>query len=379
LQHIDGDMTGKNEYKPIKAFHPGITLRDKLSEMEMSIKEFAVRTEKPEKTINAVLTGASSVTPDMAIAFEQVTRIPAHFWLNLQRSFDEYLARKKREECFQDPHNQEWASRFPYAKMASKGWVPATRSSSEKVKNLLDYFGITSTKAWEDYFLRQELKVSFRISLANAKDPYAVSAWLRRGELLASEQAVEQPYCSVDLKQAIPVFLKLVEEQPDDFADRLVRACTEVGVKLVFVPHIQHAPVNGCVRWIGDTPCIQLTDRQKRNDVFWFSFFHEIGHILLHGKKDIFLEDDYFRANERNKEDEADQFASRTLLPVQAECDIVNAGDFTPSAIMKYAEKYHTHPAIIVGRLQFRGLIPFDSPLNKLVDHLSVNEAMNDN
>ena len=86
-------MTGKNEYKPIKAFHPGITLRDKLSEMEMSIKEFAVRTAKPEKTINAVLTGASSVTPDMAIAFEQVTRIPAHFWLNLQRSFDEYLAR----------------------------------------------------------------------------------------------------------------------------------------------------------------------------------------------------------------------------------------------------------------------------------------------
>lgn len=42
--------------------------------------------------------------------------------------------------------------------------------------------------------------------------------------------------------------------------------------------------------WLDDTPFIQLTGRFKRNDVFWFTFFHEAGHILLHGKKDVFLE-----------------------------------------------------------------------------------------
>ena len=81
-------------YRPVKAFHPGGTLREKLEEMEMSVKEFALRTSKPEKTIKAVLNGVSSLTPDMSIAFEQVTGIPARMWLNLQRNFDEYNARQ---------------------------------------------------------------------------------------------------------------------------------------------------------------------------------------------------------------------------------------------------------------------------------------------
>ena len=67
--------------------------------MGMSVKEFAIRTDKPEKTINAVLKGDSSVTPDMAVAFEIVTGIPASFWMNKQQNYNEYVARKKREEA----------------------------------------------------------------------------------------------------------------------------------------------------------------------------------------------------------------------------------------------------------------------------------------
>ena len=65
--------------------------------MGMSVKEFAVRTSKPEKTIFAVIGGKSSVTSDMAVAFESVTKIPAHFWLNIQRGYDEYVARQKEK------------------------------------------------------------------------------------------------------------------------------------------------------------------------------------------------------------------------------------------------------------------------------------------
>lgn len=92
-------MVQKKRFKAVYAFHPGITLREKLEEMGMSVKEFAVRTSKPEKTINAVLMGDSSLTPDMAVAFEQITLIPAHMWLNLQRNYDDYLARQK-SSCY---------------------------------------------------------------------------------------------------------------------------------------------------------------------------------------------------------------------------------------------------------------------------------------
>lgn len=84
-------------FEPAKlptVYHPGETLDEKLQEMGMSVKEFALRVSKPEKTIIAVLKGKSSVTPDMAVAFEMVTKIPANLWLNLQRSYDEFIARK---------------------------------------------------------------------------------------------------------------------------------------------------------------------------------------------------------------------------------------------------------------------------------------------
>ena len=89
-------MMAVSKFIPAVAFHPGVTLAEKLKEIDMSIKEFALRASKPEKTIHAVIKGESSVTSDMAVAFENVTRIPAHFWLNKQRNYDEYQARAKR-------------------------------------------------------------------------------------------------------------------------------------------------------------------------------------------------------------------------------------------------------------------------------------------
>jgi len=88
----------ENQYIPQVVFHPGETLSEKLAEMKMGPKEFAMRTDKPEKTINAVLKGESSITPDMAVQFESVTKIPAHSWMSKQRSFDEYQARERQRE-----------------------------------------------------------------------------------------------------------------------------------------------------------------------------------------------------------------------------------------------------------------------------------------
>ena len=90
--------TKENQYTPQIAFHPGVTLKEKMDEINMGPKEFAVRTGKPEKTIIAVIKGESSITADMAVQFESSTSIPARFWMKMQREYDEYLARQKRHE-----------------------------------------------------------------------------------------------------------------------------------------------------------------------------------------------------------------------------------------------------------------------------------------
>ena len=361
-------MAQKKKFRAVYAFHPGTTLREKLDEMGMSVKEFAVRTSKPEKTINAVLMGNSSLTPDMAVAFEQITMIPAHMWLNLQRNYDEFMARKKRESILNDEDTIAWARCFPYSIMAKLGWVPATRNIGEKITNLLSFFKITAASAWTNLFLNQALKSEFRLSLSGTKDPYAISAWLRQGEILANNTHTKNSYSAECLKENLSQMLKLSQLQPDDFDSQLKELCSDAGVKLIYINHIPHAPVNGCARWIDDSPCIQMTDRQKRNDVFWFSFFHEIGHILMHGKKDVFLEDDEYNDQQKDKELEADNFASGILLDKKKEQAIVReiAGKIIrEDVIIQLAKKFQTHPAIIVGRLQHLQLLPQNSVLNK--------------
>jgi addiction module HigA family antidote len=349
-------MAKQNQYFPSVVFHPGETLAEKLEEMEMGPKEFALRTGKPEKTIIAVLKGESSITPDMAVQFENVTRIPAHFWMNHQRGYDEYIAREKRQTVIQEA--LAWAKQFPLADMIKKGWLPQVATIEEKTMEMLAFFGFSNHTAWEDYYFKQQLKVAFRISLAQTKEPYAISAWLRKGELQAAELEAND-YSEKKFKEALPELKSIMANHPEGFFNQLQSICLEAGVKVVHTPCINKAPISGSTRWLNDTPFIQLTGRYNRNDSFWFTFFHEAGHILLHGKKDIFLENLDYSDKDFEKEKEADLFAVKWTMTDDEEAEILAAAPISEEDIRNFAKQFTTHPAIIIGRLQHKKLIPY--------------------
>ncbi|MCU7549324.1 HigA family addiction module antitoxin [Chitinophagaceae bacterium LB-8] len=349
-------MAKRNEYFPQSVPHPGETLSEKLDELGMGPKEFAVRTGKPEKTITAILKGESSVTADMAVLFEDVLKIPAHFWLNNQRNYDEYLAREKRKAVIEEAVS--WARLFPVADMVKKSWLTSGTTIQEKAAAMLSFFGFSSHAAWEDYYFKQQLKVAFRISLANTNEPYSISAWLRKGELQAAELEAN-PYDEKAFKEALPVLKTIMATHPANFFDQLQTICLSAGVKVVHTPCLPKAPINGSTRWLNDTPLIQLSCRYNRNDGFWFTFFHEAGHILLHGKKDIFLEKVEYSEKDKVKEQQADDFAVRWTLKEEEEEEIVAAAPLSEQDITSFATKFNTHPAIIIGRLQFKKLIPY--------------------
>ena len=345
----------QNQYNPQIAFHPGRTLADKLEELGMGPKEFAIRTGKPEKTIIAVLKGASSITPEMAVLFEQVLHIPAHFWLNKQRNYDEFLARQAYEKVLDE--SSTWVQCFPYKKMVELGWIAPKKSLPEQAQTLLAFFGVSTHLAWEAYYLHPKLKVSFRISLAHTKAPHAISAWLRQGELQAETVRVGT-YVEKKLISSLPLLKALMVDHPQNLFQQIQQICGEAGVKVVHTPCLPQAPIHGCTRWIKDNPLIQLTGRYKRNDIFWFTFFHEIGHILLHGKKEIFLENTNYEGEDKQKENEADDFAVKWTFSKQQEQKMVDYGIFTLEDIARFAQSYQTHPAMIIGRLRYRGLVP---------------------
>ncbi|HAX49310.1 MAG TPA: HigA family addiction module antitoxin [Ignavibacteria bacterium] len=341
-------MNKINEYNPQLVLHPSETLKEKLEEIGIGPKEFALRTDKPEKTITAILNGSSSITPDMAVQFENVLGIPAHFWLNKQRSYDEFLAREKRKTVVKQALS--WAAKFPVSDMCKKHWIQNVNNNEEKAISLLYFFGFSNHKAWESYYYNRELKVAFRISLAHVNEPYAISAWLRKGELQASELKASS-FTEKKLKGCLKDLKNIMVHQDSNFFSTVQNICLNAGVKVVHTPCLPKAPINGAARWINDTPLIQLSNRYKRNDIFWFTLFHEIGHILLHGKKDIFLEDIEYPNLDTKKEVEANEFAGNVVLTEEQYSEALNLKRFSVAAIIALAEKFNTHPAIIIGRL----------------------------
>jgi len=351
------NMATTNHYTPRNVSHPGVTLSAKIQEMEMSIREFAVRAAKPEKTILAVIRGDSSITPDMAVIFENVTQIPSHFWMARQRNYDEAMARKRMAQRVEA--SSDWVESFPIKQMVKYGWLQPFTDLVSKTKALLQFFAVTSPKAWENFYMNQQLKVAFRISLRSTIEPFAISAWLRQGDRQAERLELSNEYSEKQLRLMLPRMKSLMVEKPEDWATQLQKLCADCGVKLIYTPALPKAPINGATRWIASKyPCIQISSTEKRYDIFWFSFFHEIGHILLHGKKEFFLENVEYDNKEAEKEIEADNFSANTLLTLEQEEEIVANGDYTPKAIHAYAKKFATHSSIIVGRLQHHRLIP---------------------
>ena len=347
-----------NQFTPSIVFHPAETLREKLTEMGMSIKEFALRTGKPEKTIIAVLNEESSLTPEMAVLFENVTRITASFWINKQARYNEYIARKKQEEALSA--SLAWAKEFPYSEMAKNNWVPPTRNIEEKTHHLLSFFGVASHIGWENLYMQSELKVAAYTSLKHTHEAHSISAWLRQGELQASNVEVP-PFDVKRLKDNIPAMRQLMVEHPVDFFAKLRKLCLEAGVILLFTPKLPKVPLSGSTRWINDTPLIQLTARYGQNDRFWFTFFHEVGHIILHGKKYISLENVDFAAADAQKEMEAHDFAVKHTFSKEQENKLLkeHPTSITANDIVQYAKEFKTHPAMIIGRLQYLQLLSY--------------------
>ena len=291
-------------------YHPGETLEEKLQEMGMGVKEFATRVSKPEKTIIAVLKGKSSITPDMALSFELVTRIPADMWLRYQKNYDEYIARKKREKTLQE--GLTWAEKFPLDEIRRLGWLTKFGSLGGQPKDIVEtlclFFSVSSPKGWEDFYLNQRLRVAFRITLAESCDPYALSAWLRQGEIQADEISLPTKYTAKALKNALTAISEVRKSAEAEYENTISALLADAGVKLIFTETLTPAPVKGSSRYIGGVPCIQLSKSFDSADDFWHTLFHEIGHIILHGKKDIFIENVEYGDKNPEKEREADEF-----------------------------------------------------------------------
>jgi HTH-type transcriptional regulator/antitoxin HigA len=326
----------------------------------MTQAELAQRTGRPKKTINEIIKGKAAIMPDTAIQLERALGVPASFWNNLERNYQETLARLREEEQLQS--QIELLKSFPVASLVKKGWLPKVKSEVEKLKALLNFFGVAGISEWQDLWERSQ--PVFRKSMAFESNRAAVAAWLRKGELKAI-QRVCKPYKETALRAALNAIRGLSGETPEGFEPEMERLCAEAGVAVVFVPELPGTHLYGATRWIRSTKAlIQLSLRGKSDDHLWFTFFHEAGHILLHGKKEVFIEAKEEGCREiggSEKEQEANRFSQDLLIPPDKYKAFIVAGRISETDIQRFAKEIGIAPGIVVGRLQHDKVIPFSA------------------
>jgi addiction module HigA family antidote len=339
-------------YVPDIVSPPGETLVDILNEKGMSQAELAERTGRPKKTINEIVKGKAIITSETAIQLERVLGVEASFWAAREANYRAHLARL--EETKQLEKHAGWPLKFPLEEMRRLGWISRKVSGVDLVRAMLDFFGIASPANFDPvYAMGTNL---FRKSQKHIVDEFALAAWLRKGELEAINEACA-PFDRQRFLTAINDARKLSLCPPEEFVPRLQQLFRSAGVVVAFVPELSKIRTNGATKWVSpDRALIQLSLRYKRADVLWFTFFHEAGHILHHGKKDMFVELDSPTINE--KEHEADAFAREILIPSRQFDAFVASGSYSKSSIEEFAATLGIHPGIVVGRLQHERLIP---------------------
>lgn len=335
-------MAQNNFYSPDTAIHPGISLRDELDFSGISQKDLSARIGVSTKHISQIINGVEPITPETALKLERVLRTPASFWNNLQKNYELVVAQIEEKNRLE--HEIEEAKKFTcYNELVDLRFVEKTSDWKEKANNLLNFFGISSLS-----YVGETQAVAFRQS-AGEFNLYSLASWLRCAEIEYATMDLPD-YDKSTLRKLIPEFRELTK-QPEGFGTKLQELCASAGVALIYTPYFRNTKVNGSARWIGNNPVIQLNTRGVYGDIFWFTFFHEIGHILLHGIKDKFV--DYQGQKVDEKEKEANEFASDALIPKNEYKDFISHSRLNRDTVNQFATKIGIDAGIVLGRLAF--------------------------
>jgi addiction module HigA family antidote len=362
-------------FSPDYAVPPGETVLEVIESLGITQSELAERTGRPKKTINEIINGKAAITPETALQFERVLGVPASFWNTLEQNYRSALARIAERDNLE--RQIGWMNEIPVKALVKMGWIERRDSTVEQLETILSFFGVASADAWRDVWSGFRQAVAFRESATFKSDFGAVTAWLRKGEIEA-RQVETKPFDSARFKAVLGEARMLTQEEPDVFYAALSTACASAGVVVAFVPELPKLRVCGATRWLtSDKALIQLTLRYKTDDHLWFTFFHEAGHILLHGKRSVFVEEigrtvkstEKARApspkSVEEEEDQANRFAGDVLIPPDRYREFKRRREFSADAIRQFAVSIGIAPGIVLGRLQHDDVLPFATALNR--------------
>lgn len=354
-------MNTLTSYTPSWISSPGDTISDILYERKISLCDFQKNLNIPESKVKQLIDGKLQINSTIAEKLSVYLGASKSFWLEREKQYRENKIAINKELTERE---ESWVSSLPTREMKKLGWLPNTFGKFQEFLYCLDFFDAQNLDDWTNNYQSKKSAIAFKTSQHFTSIQGSIDAWIRQGEIL-SAHIQSDPWNKEKFISKLPEIRKLTREKsPSVFLIRLQELCASCGVVVVIVKAPTGCKASGATKFIRkDKAMIVMSFRHLSDDHFWFTFFHEAGHLILHDSNLIFIDDDTVGIDEQF-EIEANDFSRYTLIPKKHEGELYKiANDWRQ--VLRFARDLGISPGVVVGQLQKRKIIPYNH-LNRL-------------
>ncbi len=343
-------MSNYVEYNEKIAFHPGYYIKEIVDESGLTQEDFAKRLDTTPKNLSIIIRGEQSLSREMAMKLSRMLGTSVEYWLNIQNKYDARIAEFESDKEL--TIEREIFMYIDYTYFKQNFSLPdLSRKVNDQIKVVREFLNIATLNILKD----RDLAVSFRSyssepSISNVINSNAM-VQIAINKTINTEAA---KFNKKKFEEAVKYALSLTTSH-DEFFPLIREKFLEAGVVFVVLPNLKSSGINGATKKVGDKIMLMVNDRRAYSDTFWFTLFHEIGHIM-NGDYGLTFSNE----NEGN-EDNADLYAQNMLIPSGEYRCFLDNRDYSEEAIRRFAKAIKRDPGIVFGRLQNDGKIPYNN------------------
>ena len=327
--------------------HPGFYIAEEIEARGWSQRDLAFILGVPEQTVNMILNGKRSITPETAKALGDAFDINPETFANLQKAYDLSHAPQPDPGIAVRAKMQNF---YPVREMIRRGWI--RQSDPAMLESQLMRFFLVPSPDAIPYMEHRGKKSGYE----ERDITPAQLAWLFRAKHIASSISVPK-YSEKSLRAALNEFEQLL------YAPELVRhvpkLLMDAGVRFVLVEKLPNAKIDGVCFWIDDSPVIGMSLQHDRIDNFWFVLRHEIEHVLRgHGQKEEKIDVDLDGStNTQDAEEQIANDAAAEFCAPGARIDyflLRKKPYYYEKDVIAFSRTLNRHPGIVVGQIRKR-------------------------
>lgn len=344
-------MSNYIEYNDKIAFHPGYYINELVETSGLTQKDFALRLDTTPKNLSVLINGNQSLSIDIAMKLSRLMGTSIEFWLNLQQAYDSLIAEFESDKELERERVVFKKLDYNYFK-DHYGLPDLPRQVKRQIVELRGLLKVSTLCVLS----KPDLAVNFRGNIDRKSDDGIIRA--NTLVQIAINKALEIEAPKFDRKKFDLVTAKALSltDKHSEFYEILYELLLEAGVIFIILPNLPGSNINGATKKIGDSIMLMVNDRRCNSDTFWFTLFHEFGHIKNGDYGVSFVE--------QSGEEEvlANKYAEDMLIPHnQYEC-FVERGSFLAEDIKGFANEINRDPGIVLGRLQSDEYVGYKDP-----------------